>query len=66
MQSNEQIVEIIYTNYRGETAARKIVPKKIWFGATEYHKEEQWLLDGFDVEKNADRTFALKDITSWR
>ncbi len=60
-----QKVRIRYTNYRGETAMRIIVPKRIWFGATEWHPEPQWLLDALDVEKNADRSFALKDISSW-
>jgi hypothetical protein len=61
----EQIVTIIYTNYRNETAERKIIPKKIWFGATEWHPEEQWLLDALDVAKKEDRSFAMKDIKSW-
>lgn len=61
----EQVVTIVYTNYRGETGERKIVPKKIWFGATEYHPEEQWLLEALDVEKNEERNFAMKDIKSW-
>lgn len=58
-------VTIIYTNHRGETGERKIVPKKIWFGATEWHPEEQWLLEALDVAKNEDRHFAMKDIKSW-
>lgn len=61
----EEMVTIIYTNYRGETAERQIVPAKLWFGSTEYHPEKQWLLDAFDVDKNAERTFAVKDIKSW-
>jgi len=61
----EQIVTIVYTNYRGETGERKIIPKKIWFGSTEWHPEEQWLLDAHDVEKDADRSFAMKDIQKW-
>ncbi len=63
---NLQTVIILYTNYRGETALRKITPKKIWFGKTEYHPEEQWLLDAFDLDKQADRTFAMKDIKEWK
>jgi predicted DNA-binding transcriptional regulator YafY len=63
--NQEQIVCILYTNYRGETAVRKIVPKKIWFGKTEWHLEEQWILDAVDIEKKADRGFAMKDIKAW-
>jgi predicted DNA-binding transcriptional regulator YafY len=58
-------VQILYTNYRGETAVRTILPIKIWFGATDWHPEAQWLLDAIDFEKGAKRSFALKDIKSW-
>jgi predicted DNA-binding transcriptional regulator YafY len=61
----ERVVRILYTNYKGETAYRNIVPDKIWFGATDWHKEPQWLLDAFDLEKEAVRNFALKDIQKW-
>ncbi len=44
-------MRILYTNYRGETGYRDIVPQEIWFGATQWHPEEQWLLDAHDVEK---------------
>ncbi len=60
-----KIVVINYTNWKGVTALRKIIPKKIFFGSTEWHKEEQWLLEAYDVDKNADRSFAIKDIKSW-
>lgn len=63
--NDKQIVEILYTNYRGETGRRKIIPEKIWFGSTEWHKEPQYLLDAHDVEKNALRNFAMKDIKEW-
>lgn len=58
-------VTITYTNHRGETSDREIVPKKIWFGSTKYHEEEQWLLDANDLDKKAKRTFAVKDIHKW-
>lgn len=55
-------VTLTYTNWRGETAERSIIPRGVWFGATEWHPEPQWLLRAFDVEKQADRDFALKDF----
>lgn len=61
----DKIVSIVYTNYKGETALRKIIPENIWFGKTEWHPEDQWLLDAYDVEKKAKRSFALKDIRVW-
>lgn len=60
-----KLVKIIYTNWRGETAKRTVSPIKIWFGSTEWHKEDQWLLKALDIEKNSERDFALKDIQQW-
>lgn len=62
---NQHVVRILYTNYKNETGYRNIMPEKIWFGATEWHREDQWLLDAFDLEKNAVRNFAMKDIAEW-
>lgn len=58
-------VKILYTNYRGEKGYREILPEKIWFGSTQWHKEEQWLLDALDVKKGELRNFAMKDIQEW-
>lgn len=63
---DNQVVTIRYKNYRGEISTRRIVPKKIWFGSNEYHPEEQWLLDAHDLEKDAERSFAIKDISDWQ
>ena len=59
------VVLIRYTNYRGETALRRIVPRAIRFASTEWHPGEQWLLDAYDLDKGADRSFAMKDILEW-
>ncbi len=58
-------IKVLYTNWRGETAERLIVPMKIYFGSTEYYKEEQWLLQVWDVERGAQRVYALKEIKQW-
>ena len=58
-------IKVRYTNYRGETAVRLIVPVRFFWGSNEYHKEEQWLVEVFDVERNAIRIYALKDIKEW-
>lgn len=58
-------VKIVYTNWKSETAERTIVPIEIWFGSTEWHQEEQWLLKALDIEKEAERDFAVKDIQQW-
>jgi len=61
----EEIITIVYTNYKGETGIREIVPQKIWFGGTEWHPKKQWLLDAYDINKQSNRSFAIKDIKSW-
>lgn len=55
-------ISLVYTNYRGETSVRRVIPKRIWFGATDWHPEDQWMLDAVDLDKQAERSFALKDI----
>lgn len=60
-------VDIQYTNYRGETATRRIIPDErgLRFGANQWHTEPQWLLAAWDVDKQAYREFAMSGIMSW-
>ena len=58
-------MKIDYTNYRRERSTRIIEPYGIWFGSTEFHRQRQWLLSAWDVEKQVDRDFAMADIHSW-
>ena len=60
-----KLVCIEYTNYRNETGLRTILPERIWYGSTPWHKESQWLLDAIDIEKGERRSFAIADISSW-
>lgn len=59
-------VNIRYTNYRGETAWRTVLPLRIFWGRNEWHPEDQWLMDAFDADKDTERTFALQHIHEWR
>lgn len=59
-----EAVEIGYTNWRGEYAVRKIVPRSLWHGSTEWHPEPQWLITAHDVEKDAERDFALSGFAA--
>lgn len=61
MKAPERALPVRYTNYRGETAIRTVEPRFLILGSTEHHPEEQWLLEVFDHEKRAVRTYALKD-----
>ena len=61
----EKKVTMVYTNYKGKTSVRHVVPKEIYFGQTDWHPENQWLMSAYDIDKAADRTFAMKDIRAW-
>lgn len=63
--NENRIVTILYTNYKGKTALRRVIPKSIMYSHNEWHTKDQWLMLAFDVEKNAERTFALKDVKAW-
>ncbi len=58
-------IRILYRNYRGEVAIRRIKPRAIYWGSNEHHKPYQWLLDCYDLDKEAARTYAMKDILAW-
>jgi predicted DNA-binding transcriptional regulator YafY len=53
-----------YRIWRGEIACRIASPTGLWFGATRYHPDAQWLLDATDLERNAARSFALADMSA--
>ena len=64
--NEEEVVEIDYRNWRGETTRTKIVPKHVFFGSPEWYIEEQWFLNAYDLEWDAYRDLALKDIMNWQ
>ena len=55
-------VHFTYTNHRGETARRCVKIVSIYHGSTEWHPEPQWLLRAWDLDKEANRDFALSGI----
>jgi predicted DNA-binding transcriptional regulator YafY len=59
-----QNVEFTYTNWKGETKQRKAYFIEFFMGSNQWHPETQWLVVGIDLEKQARRTFALKDISN--
>lgn len=60
-----QAVRIVYTNHRGTKAARVIRPIAMRFGSTQWHPKRQWLMQAWDYGKEAERTFALCDVSEW-
>lgn len=55
-------MEVMYTNYKGETSLRKFIFHRLYYGSTKYHPKNQWLVRGFDLDKNAFRDYAVKDM----
>ncbi len=58
-------VYISYINHRKDLKVRHIIPKELYYGATTWHPEPQWLLKAYDLDKKADRTFAMLGILVW-
>ena len=59
---------ITYTNWRGETKAYRIRPIQGSFRFDDmppYHPVRGWLIDAIDLDRNVERTFALKGLHSW-
>ena len=65
MMEKDKQIQILYTNWKKETKVRNIIPIKLVFTSNDWHKEEQWCLVALDVDKQAERTFACKDIKAW-
>lgn len=55
-------LSFIYQNWRGEVGTRSVIPLQVYYAATEWHHERQWLLEALDTQKGELRSFALKDI----
>jgi hypothetical protein len=50
MSEPSQVVRIDYTNWRGDTSVRRILPKEIRYQSSEHHPELQWALIAEDLE----------------
>lgn len=57
-------IKFIYTNWKGETSVRNAIVDDFMFGSNEWHKEPQFLIRCFDLDKASMRTFAMKDISN--
>lgn len=58
----EAPLTFVYRNWRGEEARRSVLPLYVWHGTTEWHTDPQWFLRAVDIDKGAQRDFAMKDI----
>lgn len=68
MPKGSMELEFYYTNYKGEYSKRRIDPYtiRLVFGEFPYHEGAQWFMHAFDIDKDAIRTFAFKDIGQHR
>lgn len=58
-------LKFVYRNWKGDVALRAVSPLRVYRGTTEWHADEQWLLEAYDLEKKAPRTFALASVVCW-
>ena len=55
-----------YKNYKGVVSERLVRPIELFYGYTSYYPNKQWLLKAWDLNKDAERTFAMADISDWK
>ncbi len=63
MKTNQ--VQFTYSNWRGETAVHLVEPISIEFGTTPHSSDHDWLLRAFDVHKQSERLFLMRNISGW-
>lgn len=55
-------IRFTYKNHEGTTDERHAVPLEIHYGSNEWHKEPQYFLRAYDLDRKAIRDFALANI----
>ena len=61
IDKNKQVF-MTYLNHRGAITERNVVPIELWYGLSEWHDGEQWFMKAYDIDKHAEREFALMNI----
>jgi predicted DNA-binding transcriptional regulator YafY len=64
--SDKDLIEIDYTNWRGERRMRKVRPIRLWYGNTEWHPSNQWLMTAYDPVSGEERDFAMVGLPGWK
>jgi len=62
MANQENPLTIEYKNWRGEVSMRSILPRRVYFSSNEWHTTPQWLLEAWDIDKDAIRIFAMQNM----
>lgn len=53
-----------YVNWKGNKGHRRVQIMGFYYGKTEFHSERQLLMKAWDVDKKAERDFAIKDMSN--
>lgn len=54
--------KFLYQNHRGEVSVRRVEPLSWCYGTTTHYPETQLILEAFDLDKQAKRSFAFEYI----
>lgn len=57
-------IQFDYVNWKGIKSKRDVKVWNIYFGSTEFHSEQQWLMEAWDYDKQDVRIFAMKDMSN--
>ena len=65
--SSAQILRFKYRNYKGEVSVRRVIPIRTVVKSSPYHNGGSpcWCMVAEDLDKNAERDFALCDILEY-
>ena len=58
----QEPMSFLYENHRKETSVRKVLPIRTYYGTTEHYPEPGYLLEAFDKDRGAVRTFSVPRI----
>lgn len=51
-----------YRNWRGQESNRRVIPSRVYFDSTPHHKEPQWIMEAFDLDRQVARAFSMTNI----
>jgi hypothetical protein len=55
-------IRFTYTNWKGRKGVRKCIVESFGLENHPHHPQTQWFIHGLDLDKNARRSYAVKDI----
>jgi predicted DNA-binding transcriptional regulator YafY len=58
-----KVLRFTYKNYKGNISKREVTVMYTFFGTDEWHPEPQWILAGYDSDKEGMRFYAMNNMT---